>query len=476
MDATVLRNIFSRLGAKAIGYPLGFVASVFLIRYLGVERLGQYNYVSTFASLFGLLGGIGIPVLVTREAARDKARAASFLGAAGRVQTVLAALTVALVAIAAFVFNRPGVALPIVIVGVGIGLNALGAPYHAMLTGFEKMHVTSVIEVALSALRIVLILAAIVLGVDVLGLVTLLLAQPALAFLVLRTASNRLCGRPDVAQGAAGVGGLLRATAPFALMVVLNTLYFRVDIVMLEKMQGDAAVGIYSAAYKLIDAFMLIGTNAVGPLYPRMAALSVEAPVAVVETMQTAYRYMTAAALAVATGVTVLAPLIVSLLFGDAFRASAGVLQVLIWAIAAMYLYLPLAHALNATGREWQWVAVLAINTVCNIVGNLWLIRVYSVMGAAIATVLCELVGLVLVASFVRRFASIHYAAPLGPAVGASCAMAIVLGALARRNIIAAAVLATVAYGLTLYALRFFTPAETDALRRGLRFVSYRRA
>jgi len=68
----VVRNILSRLGSEKHQLSLAFVASVLLVRYLGIERLGQYSYVSTFASLFGLLAGFGLPILLTREVARDK--------------------------------------------------------------------------------------------------------------------------------------------------------------------------------------------------------------------------------------------------------------------------------------------------------------------------------------------------------------------------------------------------------------------
>ena len=60
---------------------------------------------------------------------------------------------------------------------------------------------------------------------------------------------------------------LLKKAWPFAIIFILSALYFRIDMIMLEIMKGDKAVGIYSAAYKLIEFLNIIpGTICVATL------------------------------------------------------------------------------------------------------------------------------------------------------------------------------------------------------------------
>ena len=467
-DVIIARNILSRLGAKSIGYVLGFAASILLIRYLGVERLGQYNYASTFASLFGLLAGLGLPILLTREAAHDKSSAGAALGAVLVLQYGLSLLTLLVVVVSGVIFNPPDLALLIAILGLGVAVNALGAPYLAMLNAFEKMHLSSAIEVASTLLRVALIFAAMSLHLDVLELVAILLLNPIVAFFLTKMASDRSCARPHFTYDPARLKGLVLSTVPFALMVVLNNVYYRIDIIMLEKMQGTAAVGVYSAAYKLLDVLMIIGANITGVLYPRMASQAASAPLALEQTIQRSCRYMTALGLPAAVVGTILAPWIIGTLFGEAFGASGPALRILIWAIAPMFVYMPLAHALNATGREWRWIAVLSLNTLLNVALNLFLIPAYSVIGAALSTVLCELIGLILVALLVRRMSNVRYLSGLLPVLTSSVLLGLPIWYFSDTHRFAGLALGALGYSATLYLVGFFTPEEKLALRQFL--------
>ncbi len=464
--SVITRNILSRLGAKFAGYLLGFASSVLLVRYLGVERLGHYNYVSTFASLFGLLAGAGLPILLTREAARNKVAAGGLLGAVLALQYGLSSLTFVIVAVSGAIFNPRELALPIAILGLGVAVSALGAPYLAMLNAFEKMQVSSVIEVLGTLLWVTLILAAIHFRLDITGLVALLLVSPVVAFVLTKLASDRYCVRPKPAPDLALLKRLLISTVPFALMVIFNTVYYRIDIIMLEKMQGAAAVGIYSAATKLIDVLIIIGANIAGVLYPRMASQAGDAPEALGRTIEKSYRYMAGLGIPAGVVVTVLAPVIVRVLFGDVFSASVLPLRILVWAIAVTFMYMPLAHALNATGREWYWITVLSVNTLVNVGLNLILIPRYSVIGAAVSTVMCELIGLILVGLFVRQITRIRYFSGAIPVLVSSLVMSIPLWYFHEQNLVAALVLGACSYGGILYALGFFSSEEKLAFRR----------
>lgn len=459
------RNILSRLGAKLATYPLGLLASVLLIRYLGVERLGQYAYVSTFASLFALLAGAGLPILLTREAARDKASAGRLLGGVLALQYGLSALTVVTVGVSALVLNPLRLALPIAVAGVGVAVSALGAPYLAILNAFEKMHLSSAIEVLSTVFRVGLILAAIQLRLDVTGLVAILLLNPFAALFLTRLACERYCVSRTPVENPALLKSLLVSSLPFALMVIFNNVYYRVDIIMLEKIQGHSAVGIYAAGYKVIDVLMIIGANVAGVLYPRMAAQS-GTPEALGRTLETTYRYLTALAIPVSVVVTVLAPGLVAVLFGSAFSESVLPLRILAWSLAPTFMYLPLAHALNAAGREWQWVAVLAINTVVNLVLNLVLIPAYGAVGAAASTGVCELVGLILVSLLVRRISRLRYLSTLTPVLAASAFLGIPLWYLGDEHVAAGLTLALAGYAAALHVFGFFGGKALLALRQ----------
>lgn len=470
--SVVTRNLFSRLGAKVVSYPLSFLVSVLLVRYLGVERLGEYNYASTFAALFGLLASLGLPILLTREIARDKASAGRLLGSVVILQCGLSALTAVVIAGSAILFNEPILAVPISILGLSVALSAMSSPYWAALNGFEKIHLSSGIEVIGSLLWTGLILLAIYLKVDVTGLVGILMASPIVVFLLTKAASDRYCVVPQYRLDPALIKRLLAATLPFSLMVVFNNLYLRIDIIMLEKMQGEQSVGLYSAAYKIVDVFMLLGTN-IGVLYPRMAAQAAEDRCSLHATVRRAWRYMTAIGMPVAMIVATLAPWIVWTLYGQEFSESAAPLRVLAASIAFMFMAMPLVHALNAMGREWYWIAVLLVNTAVNVGLNFLLIPTYGYQGAAVSTVVCELVGLILVGVCVHRDSKLPLRAGGFNVIAASLCMAVPLWQWGDSSPLGGLVLGLAVYGAVLYALGFFNHEEKVAVQRflGVRFA-----
>jgi O-antigen/teichoic acid export membrane protein len=462
----IARNIVSRLAAKSAGYLLGFAGSVLLVRYLGVERLGQYQYVTTFASLVGFVASIGLPAVLTRSAARDRGSAGRLLGNVLVLQYGLSFLAFVVVALSGALLNPADVAWPIAILGFGIGLSAAGAPYTAMLNAFEKMHVTSAIDIVAAVLRFALILAAIQLRLDVTGLVAILLVNTLVVLVLAKTGSDRTCVRADRAYDPAVLKRLMVSTLPFGLMTLFAGVYYRIDILMLAKMQGAAAVGVYSAAYKLIDVMMITGASISGVLYPRMAAHAAGSPDALKRLVERSHRYMTALGIPIALVVTTAAPWIIELLFGREFAAAGPVLRILVWATALTLMTMPLVHALNATGREWQWIGVLVLNSVVNVSLNLVLIPAYGIQGAAVSTLACELIALVMALVLTRPVGPVGRLAPIVPVGVAALGMAPSLWYFGEGHPVAAAALAGAAYLVVLHLAGFLSREEERELRR----------
>lgn len=463
-DTVIVRNVASRLGAKAASYVLGAVGAVLLIRYLGVERLGQFNYASTFATLLGLVAGAGLPILLTREAARDRASAGRALGNALVLQATLSGIALVAIAVAGVLFNRADLALPIALFGVGMMLTTAASPYLAVLNAFEHMHVVAAIEVTTTVLRVGLIVAAMLLRLDLPGLVALLLVNQVVALVLMKRASDRYCVRPVYRHAPGALRTLVAASLPFTLMAGLAAVYGRIDVVMLEKMQGDAAVGVYTAGYKLIDAMIGVGANISGVLYPRMASLGRSHALSGV--VEAAYRYLAALACPAAVAVTFLAPWLVRLLFGEPFASSALPLGILMWGLVFTFMSMPLLHAMNATGHEWWVITILAFNTGLNIGLNLLVIPVWSYAGAAATTAAGEFIGLVLVALVVRRFCRVRYFSAAAPVLASGLAMAGGLWLLRDAAPLLALAAGAAVYAVALVATGFLGPEERRACRR----------
>ena len=66
--------------------------------------------------------------------------------------------------------------------------------------------------------------------------------------------------------------------APLGLGVLLSALYFRCDVYFLEQLHGVETVGVYNAAFRVVDALRLFPAAALAVAYPTLCAATNSAP------------------------------------------------------------------------------------------------------------------------------------------------------------------------------------------------------
>ncbi len=64
---------------------------------------------------------------------------------------------------------------------------------------------------------------------------------------------------------------VLKQSLPFALLVLLMASYNRLDPILLRRLSGDAAAGVYAGAFRLLDALTMVGYLVSVPLLPVFA-------------------------------------------------------------------------------------------------------------------------------------------------------------------------------------------------------------
>lgn len=176
------------------------------------------------------------------------------------------------------------------------------------------------------------------------------------------------------------------------LLGMLGTLYNTLDITMLEAMLGDEAVGFYSNAHKSINV-ILSGTTAITAVFlPRLSALYKENTLEFEKSLRMGTDVLSAICIPAAVGVFMLAPQIVLMLYGPAFRQSAGALRLfapllIINSFGDLFAY----QLLIAIGEEKRRLKVNGFGVLLNVALNSLLIPKFAQNGATVASVISEL-------------------------------------------------------------------------------------
>jgi len=161
----------------------------------------------------------------------------------------------------------------------------------------------------------------------------------------------------------------------------------KIDQVMLKRMLGADAVGVYSAATRLSEVWYFIPTTIVSSVFPSIVESRHANPETYYRRLCGLFSLMSLLALAIAVPMTVLSRPLVLLLFGTRFEAAGTILAVHIW--AALFVFWGVAQEPwnIAEGLQRLTLYRTIAGAILNVGLNLLLIPNYGGMGAALATV-----------------------------------------------------------------------------------------
>src|SRR5512147_1355625 len=134
---------------------------------------------------------------------------------------------------------------------------------------------------------------------------------------------------------------------------LLATVFFKVDVPLLQAMQGPTVVGWYSTAYKWIDALNIIPAYSTIALFPVMSRQAVEDKPALMRSTRVGIRLLVLMALPLAVMTTFIAPTLVLILGGPEYLPHAGIaLQIMIWSIPFGWINSITNYILIALGQQ----------------------------------------------------------------------------------------------------------------------------
>jgi O-antigen/teichoic acid export membrane protein len=245
--------------------------------------------------------------------------------------------------------------------------------------------------------------------------------------------------------------GLLRAGWPFLLMTISNTVLWSANTLMLSKLRPVDDVGAYNAALRMTEILKNIFNSYLIALLPMMSNSFVRSLDDFKRECNVSLKYLALLTVPIATGLSILAPRIIRLIYGPNFDAAIPVLQVLAWTVCVFSVAMVFARVLVASHNQlldlYANIAALAINVILG-----WsLIRSRGPVGAAIATLvsLAAFAGLEY-AMVTRRVFRPEVVAPLARTAVASLVMAMVVY---RLNSLSLALVIAVGAGIYLVAL-----------------------
>ncbi|WP_267639830.1 oligosaccharide flippase family protein [Haloarchaeobius amylolyticus] len=408
--------------SKFLGSIIGFAASVVLARILGEAVLGQYATVLALVAWLTIAGKVGLSESITKRLSEGE-EVAEYVGAG-----LLATSGIGILVLGVTVFLRdwvnayvgtPVTFLLIIMVLTSL-LNSFGS---AAIQGRHLVHISSILSTLAQLIRSSVQITLLFAGA---GLQAMLAAY-ALSRAIPGFISFKYIGVRPAFPSRRHFTSLFDFAKFSWLGNVQSRVFNTLDILLLKLFVASGFVGIYSAAWSIGMVLDLFGDAIRAAMFPEMSKVSSSHDDSSVATLtENALTY---------TGLLLIPGFVGGLIVGDrllriygeGFVIGTEVLAILLFALLIYTYTKQLLNTLNAVNRPDLAFRTNAVFIGSNIVLNLVLIYLYEWVGAAVATLLSGIVGIVVSARYVNQLIDVQ--TPVGE-IGRQWVAAIAMGSI----------------------------------------------
>ncbi|MFC2045981.1 oligosaccharide flippase family protein [Chloroflexota bacterium] len=397
----VAKNSLLPMGLQLLNKVIDFAFAMIMLRILAPEMAGRYTFAVGFIGYFDILIRFGLGTLLTREVAREQEHGKKYLSTVTILRGLLWLTSVPLMMVAVFLYvlagdMTPDIVAAIAFFAIALVFSSLADGFSAVFYAYEKMEYPAAISTVTALTRasmgvLVLLMGWGFVGLAAVSVVANMVSATTMGFLMVRH-----CFRPHLEWDPQTGKWMMRSSFPLMINLMLATVFFRIDILLLKPMKGDAVVGYYGAAYKYIDGLNIIPAYFTQAIFPMMSRYATSARDSLLRAYVLSLRLLLMVALPIATGTPFIARGLILILGGGQYLPDSEIaLQLIIWFLPFSFVNSVTQYVLIAIDQQSFLTKAFLIGVTFNVVANLMVIPAFSYKGAAVVTVLSEMVLLI---------------------------------------------------------------------------------
>lgn len=453
LTKAIAKNTTIQIVGKTLSTLLGLIAVGIMTRTLGVEKFGWYVTATGFLQFVGIFSDFGFTIITAKmlsEPEFDKTKLLNNLFT-WRFLTALFFQLLAPLIILFFPYPAP-VKMAVAI----MSLSFFAISLNNIFIGYCQSQLKMLIQTTGEVLgRIILVLGLTLIAVKnygflpAMGVITL--ASVFYTFyLWLKSPGVKFSIDSQISKA------IFYKIWPTATTVIFNAFYLQGDRVILPLYVSQTDVGLYGAAYRVLDIITQSAGMIMGIMMPLVAyAWSRNLTEEFKKRYQTSLDLVALFLVPMMVGIMVLANPIMILIGGKEFIGSGKILQFLSVAIIGISFGNIFGYIALAIDRQKQALWIYVSDAILTTIAYFIFIPKYGIYGAAGAAVFSELyagIGLMLLANHYAGFTPRFKA--LGKIVLASAIMGAVIYKLQPQNIVVSILLGAGVYAVFILLFR----------------------
>lgn len=380
----IFQNIYSM--------GLSLIVGALSARYLEPANYGLIGYGASLVNLFASVSQLGLDSILVNEIVTNPDKKGTIIGTALCMRLPASAVSFLCILIMVAVVEPGNVLLWIITALQAFAVICRG--YELLNSWFlselnSKYYVMANIagQTAVSVWKLMLIAGgASVLWFGASTTVQALVCGFIIVFIFFRLKDFRLSFSMDVARM------LFRKSIHYVLAGIAVALYTQMDKVMVGKMLGETEVGYYTAAMTIAMLWEFIPQAIINSSSAVILEKKISNEKEYREKLKLLFFLISVMGIAVGIGVQVLGKLAVYILYGEQYMAAVPVLELLVWSTTFAMIGVArniwsLAEDKNRYSKNYT-----ICGSVVNLVLNSLTIPVWGIQGAAISTLVAQIV------------------------------------------------------------------------------------
>ena len=455
----IMNNSMVCIGGEFIYSIINFVTSIIIARALGNEQYGYWSFIFVYVSFFEMFTRFGLNAILSKHLAQDPSDAPRLLGNVLILRTGLTLLALPIAILLIWFLDYPLKVKAGVFIGSMILFLSLRSVFETIFRVKLLAFKPALWNVIRAALNISLVFAISRSESDLMLFIFASLLSGLIGLAGIAWDTYRIC-QVSLKIDLKLIKTLAIESLPLIFSGYLTLLYYRIDVFMLTYIDGFKSVGYYSVATRLTEAFCLISSALMLSVFPLLARAYKDNRQDFESLILKTFKVLFMIGLPIAIGGSLCSPDIIVALFGETYLPSGTTLTILVWFTFVGFVTTFLVNLLIICGKAVvdTWISLILV--LANIGMNFVLIPRFSFNGAAIATVMVEVVGLFVMTAYMVRQPRIKLPLPLKEFWGAIKVNLLFLAVIAPvrlfcpMNVFVFVLFGAVVYGALLFAVR----------------------
>lgn len=448
-----IRNNFSYLLMSEIAVRgMMLILTINLAKTYGPEQFGVYALALSVGGLFEIIFNLGIGTIFMQRAAAETTSIVSEMSKFLPLRMILSSVSfICLFFFVLFLGKDTETFYSLLVVGFYFGLSSIASFPLAVFDAGQRMQYGAVVKLV----KFIVIFA--------LGMLLVFQRQPIHRILLTYVAGTVLT-LPIIYFSLQRHFPGIRFKAdlkdwkqiifegwPVALSGTFVFVYNYLDTIIISLTRGEAAVGLYHVSYKIIGTLFILSALINQAHLPPLIRMFKSDPRKSAFIFNRALENVFFWSIPLTFGGLMLAERIILFIFGNDYIGAIAAFKILIWNCIIFFLSSALATLLYALRKQRDSMIIFFFGAVANTVLNIIVIPRYGIVGAALTTVVAEMLVLAGMYVVARRLVRIEIFRSLLPALISGLCMSAAL-----RFIRIDSLIVTIAIGGLIYMGIYF--------------------